>query len=133
MDETRDSAPQLVYARVLRRTSLAALALVVAAFALYVTGALPSCVTAEQTIASWHLPADEYAEAVGAEPDAGWLERITYADRLSILTLTLLALVPVVCLARVVPVFLRRRDYIYALIAAIQITVLILAAFGPFG
>ena len=121
---------QRSYADVLRIFVMVGYGLVVLLYLVYLTGIVPSPVTPMITAKYWQLSAHEYVEITGIHPGSGWLPLLRRGDGLSMASLAYLALVSVPCLIRILPLLIRQRDWIYALIAAAEITVLLLAASG---
>ncbi len=129
--DTSRSAPQR-YARWLAWGSRLGLALLAVGFALYLAGVTPQ-VPIEQLPALWDRPAAEYLQRAGLQPGWHWATLLHRSDMLVIAAIALLASCSIVCLAAVIPVFLRHRERALAWICGVQIVVLIVAASGWIG
>ena len=76
----------------------------------------------------WALPADEFARATGAPTGWSWLSQLGRGDYLNVLGITLFPLVAIAAYATLVSAFLRERSRTQALLALLQVIVLLLAA-----
>lgn len=123
---------QLRYARVLEWGARLGLAVAVAAFALYVFGALPGHVAVEALPALWSLPLAEYLQRSATPTGWDWIRLASRGDFASLAGIAVLASVSVACLAAVIPVYARRGDRTYVALCVLAIAVLVLAASGIF-
>jgi hypothetical protein len=114
-----------VYARWLDIGTRIGFTVLVATFAIYALGILEPLVALQDLPRLWTLPADRYVAATGAPTGWGWLGFLGRGDYLNLLGVALLATITLVCYARIVPLLPR----VQALLAAIQIAVLLGAAF----
>lgn len=118
------------YAKWLEWGTRLGLALLVATFALYVFGVLDPLVPPQELARLWTLPLAQYLEATGAPTGWGWLRQLGKGDYLNFVGIAVLALVTVACYARVTPALLARGERLYALLAVLQVLVLLAAASG---
>jgi hypothetical protein len=101
-----------------------------AGFVFYLLGFPEAAVPPEQVTRFWHLSADGYREAAGFQAGWSWIRSLPRSDYLSYATLIYFALITPVCLAAVLPRFVRERRFHYSLITAGMLIILILAASG---
>ena len=127
-----DVEPKEIYARWLERGAKLAFAFALVALALYASGVLPPLVPLEDLPRLWTLPAAELARQTQAPGGWAWLPLVRYGDYLNLLGIALFALLALVCTARVIPAFLRRGERGQALLAALQVLVLLAAALHLF-
>lgn len=99
-------------------------------FAAYLFGILQPHVPLEQLPAVWNLPVDQYLKSTNSPTGWGWLAFIHKGDLSNLIGISLLAGCSLPALAGLIPLYLQRRDYIYAGICAVVVLVLILAASG---
>ncbi|MFP4384611.1 MAG: DUF1634 domain-containing protein [Spirochaetia bacterium] len=99
-------------------------------FVIYLSGFPEAAIPPEQVTGYWHLSAEKYREAVGFQTGWSWIRSLPRSDYLSYASLIYFALITPVCLAAVLPQFVRDRKYHYALITAGMLVILILAASG---
>ena len=124
------SHEQKVYAGWLDWGTRAGLALLIATFAAYASGLVAPFVPLESLAALWSLPAEDYRAATGAPTGWGWLALLRHGDYLSLLAIALLALCTVACYLRILPLHLKRREHLPAVMVLAQIAVLVAAASG---
>jgi hypothetical protein len=120
--------PQHLYARWLERGSRLVFAFAVISLALYLSGLLVPLVPLHALAALWTLPADELLRRTGAPGGWEWVRYLGYGDYLNVLAIALFSLLSLVCVARVVPAFLKRGERVQALLAVLQVIVLLAAA-----
>jgi hypothetical protein len=136
--DTGANADQLLYASILARGMYLGLGILLVTFVLYLTGLLQPGVPIEELPNYWTLSAHEYLEAVNHEflhrPDVvtgwGWVSLLGMGDYLNFIGIALLAAVTIVCYMGILPSLIRRKDWIYGTIAALEILILVLAASG---
>jgi len=124
------SPEELRYAKILDAGAKAGLLLLVAGFLLYVSGGLPSRVVLAELPRYWGLAARQYAAATHTPAGWGWLGLIGYCEALNLLAIAFLAGVSVVGTLFLVRPFARRGDIVHAVLAALQVVVLLFAASG---
>lgn len=108
---------------------LGVLALVLS-FAAYVFGVLPPHVPLEQLPTVWNLPVAAYLQHTGTPTGWGWLALAHKGDLSGLIGIALLAGCSLPPLLGLIPLYLKRRDYVYASICMVVIAVLALAASG---
>jgi len=124
--------PQEIYARWLERGTRAAFAFALVTLLLYLTGAVAPLVPLEALPRLWTLSAAEMMREAHAPGGWSWLHFVRYGDYLNVLGISLFALLALVCTARAIPAFARRGERAQALLAALQVLVLLLAALNLF-
>ena len=127
-----DTEVQEAYARWLDACTRLSFAASLAAFVLYVSGAIPSYLPLDALPRYWGLPVGEFLRQTGAPSGWGWLQRLGGAEYLNLACMALLGLVTALCYARIVPVLLRLGERLQAALAMTQIVVLLAAASGVF-
>jgi len=119
---------QSIYARWLERGSRLVFAFAVVALALYLSGVIAPLVPLDALPTLWTLSADEMLRRIGAPSGWGWVRYLGYGDYLNLLAIALFSLITLVCVARVIPAFLKRGERVQALLALLQVIVLLAAA-----
>lgn len=104
--------------------------MLVMTYAIYVTGFLSPHIPVQDLSRYWSLPVHEYLAATGLKPGWSWVQLIGTGDYLNFVGVAFLAAATIWCYAAILPIFLRKKDYIYAAIAAVEILVLVAAASG---
>jgi hypothetical protein len=123
---------QLRYARLLEKGMRVGLACLLVTFSLYVSGVVAPHTPLERVHECWTLNAQEYHSWAGIEPGWSWVKMLGQGDFLNFIGIVILASVTSFCYLAVIPMMLRRRDTIYAVLAILQVIVLALAASGLF-
>jgi len=121
---------QRVFARCLDIGTKIGFALLVGAFAAYVSGLLPPQVPFADLPGLWGQPVGRYLDMTGAPTGWGWIRLLGTGDYLNLAVIALFPSVSIVCYLRILPALLAQGDRLYALIAALQIAVLLAAASG---
>ncbi|MDE1981609.1 MAG: DUF1634 domain-containing protein [Betaproteobacteria bacterium] len=118
------------YADVLHWGSLAGFVMLVAAFLLYVTGALDAQAPLDQLPQLWKLSTADYLAATHGAAGWHWIASLDKGDSLSLLGIALLSACPIVSIASVIPLYLREKNYVYAVLCLMTAVVLLYAASG---
>jgi len=121
---------QLTYATVLSWTSTLGIIFVVAGYLIYVFQLLPSTVSPSEVAMHWHLRAAELHKIVPVPSGWDWIFQLGRGDVLSYASVVYLSSVTMLCLAVIIPLFLKEKDMIYAVMTLLQVLVLVFAAAG---
>ncbi|MBI5430692.1 MAG: hypothetical protein HY938_09595 [Nitrosomonadales bacterium] len=128
--DTHISVEQQRYATWLSWGSRSGLAILVATFLAYVFGWLPARIPLDQMPNVWSLPTSEYLHQTGAPTGWHWLTLIGQGDFAGLLGIAWLSGCSLLCLVVVMPIYARRRDWIFLAICIIALLVQLLAASG---
>jgi len=121
---------QIAYAKLLDLGMKAGLLLLVITFAVYVFGILTPHVPVNDLPNYWKLPVKEYLEVTHIPHGWAWVGMVGKGDFLNFIGIVFLAGVTIVCYLRIIPILLRKKDTMYAVLAIIEVLVLTLAASG---
>ena len=124
--------PQEVYARWLEHGARLTFAFALVTLGLYLAGVLAPLVPLDALPRLWTLSAAEMMRAAHAPGGWDWLRFLRYGDYLNVLGISFFALLALVCTARIVPEFLKAGERWQALLAALQVLVLLAAALDVF-
>ncbi len=102
----------------------------VLSFAAYVFGVLPPHVPLEQLPSVWNLPVGAYLQQTATPTGWGWLALAHKGDLSGLTGISILAGCSLPPLLGLIPLYLKRSDYVYAAICAMVSGVLVLAASG---
>lgn len=127
---SKPSEEQVTYANLLSKGMAAGLICLVITFILYVSGILTPHIPKTDISKFWHLPVADYLHATGIEAGWSWIFMITKGDFLNFTGIVFLAGVTILCFIRIIPIYLKRKDIVYALIAIAEVAVLVFAASG---
>jgi hypothetical protein len=127
------SAGQVAYASWLEKGMLIGLGLLLLTYLLYVSGAVSPYIPMSKLQDYWSQDVEHYLHETGVQTGWGWIRLAGHGDFLCFFAIAILASVTILCYMRTVPIFLRRGDRIYALLALLQVIVLCIAASGILG
>lgn len=120
----------LRYARLLDWGARIGVLALVLSFAAYVFGVLPPHVPLEQLPLVWNLPVGAYLQQTATPTGWGWLALAHKGDLSGLIGISILAGCSLPPLLGLIPLYLKRRDYVYAGMCGVVIAVLALAASG---
>ena len=132
------SEEQLLYAKILNVGMYLGLGILLATFALYLTGLLAPAVPIEELPNYWTLSAHDYLEAINHQflhrdelvLGWGWVFVLNKGDFVNFVGIAVLALVTIVCYLGILPTLIKKKDWIYGAIAVVEVLILTLAASG---
>ena len=130
IDPAKSTAWRATYARWLQAGVRLGLAVLVASFAVYLVGWLPSNVPPQELPGVWSLPVSEYLARTGAPSGWAWVRRLGEGDMLNMLGVAILSSVTIACYLRAIVPLLRKRERLLAGIAIAQAIVMLVAATG---
>jgi|UniRef100_A0A7V6A358 hypothetical protein len=130
MSPLKASEAQLFYANLLNRLTLFSFALLIIAFAIYLSGILSSYVPMQDIIQLWTESSHHYMQTANIKPGWDWVGKVGYGDFLVYVPIVILAGVTIVCYIGVIFKFLKSREYILVVIASLEVLVLLAAASG---
>lgn len=118
------------YALLLDWGSRVGLVLLVISFTGYLFGLLPAHVPPEQLPGLWTHPVATYLQLTHSPRNWEWITLIKHGDHSNMIGIAVLAGCSVPPLLALIPLFMRQRDIVYAIICALEVVVLLLAASG---
>jgi hypothetical protein len=130
---TTASEEQLIYAKVLEKGMAAGLLGLFVTCGIYMSGMLDSTVPVQDIQKYWSMPVDDYMHATGIKRGWDWAGHLGRGDFLNFIPIAILAGITILSYIAIVPVLLRKNDKIYAVIAILEVIVLVVAASGILG
>lgn len=126
------SEEQLAYAKLMNIGMKLGMLLIIVTFAIYVFGVFEPQISFEKLTDNWDEKKDVYFENTGAGEHTGWswTGMLNKGDYLNFLGIAFLGALTVVCYLRILPILIRKKDYIYVALAVVEVLVLVLAASG---
>lgn len=121
---------QKVYARWLAVGVATGFGVLVVSFAIYVTGVLPPSIPPQLLPRYWGLPVAEYVRVTGSPTGWSWMRRLGEGDLLNFAGVAILGSTTVICYLRMLPLFIRTRQRLFAAICLAELVVLAAAASG---
>ena len=132
-DDLQPSREQIIYANLLIIGVWAGIIILVATYAIYITGVLPAHVDMSVIAKLWGKGVGEYLEITHSPHGWGWVALLAKGDFLNYLGFAFLALMTIACYLVLVRGYSRQKDWMYATIAVLEIIVLSVAASGLLG
>ncbi|MFN3406363.1 MAG: hypothetical protein ACK40E_01340 [Caldimicrobium sp.] len=126
----KPSDEQLAYAVILDWGMKLGLLAIVITFLIYIFQIMPPYIPFNELTKLWKLNVHQFLEATGISSGWTWLKLITKGDFLNFLPIAFLAALTIFCYVRIIPIFLRKKDRVYTILALIQVLILLLAASG---
>ncbi|MCC6027203.1 MAG: hypothetical protein LM574_01245 [Archaeoglobus sp.] len=121
---------QLVYAGILWYGSIISIVAITAAYIVYITGILPHYIEFDKIVELWGKKSHKFVEETNTPIGWEWLRLVMYGDFLNLLLLTFLSFLTIVCYLAIIPLLVAKKDFIYFVIALVEVLVLLLAASG---
>jgi hypothetical protein len=118
------------YAATLEKGMYVGLVCLLVTFALYVFGVLEPLIPFEELPRHWTKPVHEYLAETEIEAGWSWVSMLRYGDFVNFVGITILASVTVLCYVSIIPLLLKKRDFVFAVLATVEIIVLAAAASG---
>ncbi|MHB1361182.1 MAG: hypothetical protein ACYCW5_01110 [Thermoleophilia bacterium] len=124
------SEEQKRYAAVLGTMMKIGFVLLVITFILYLAGVPKPHVPVGDVSRFWGLKGEKYLEAIGVEKGWSWMGRLGEGDFLNFAPIALLASITALCYLTIIPIFIKKKDMVYVVLASLEIVILVLAASG---
>lgn len=129
-DKIQATEEQLAYAKLLNLGMKIGLLMLIITFSIYIFGVFTPHVPVNDLPSYWTMPVKDYLEATNAPHGWGWLGMVGKGDFLNFTGIAFLAAVTIFCYMRIVPILFRKKDMVYAMLALLEVLVLVLAASG---
>jgi hypothetical protein len=130
-DASLDPSPeQVLYARVLEKGMYIGLLCLFVTFAIYLSGILKPYIPLNDLPQHWPKNVHDYVTEARIQTGWGWLGMLGYGDFLNFVGVAILAGVTILCYLSIVPTLLRRKDFLYAVLALLEALILTVAASG---
>jgi hypothetical protein len=121
---------QVVYANILEKGMLFGLAVLFITFAIYVSGIMHPMIPLGELSNYWGMSVGDYLHETGAPDGWTWMSMLGKGDILNFIGIAILAGLTILCYAAIVPLLLKKKDTVYAVIAILEVVVLTVAASG---
>jgi len=132
-EDLQPSREQIIYANLLIIGVLAGLIILVTTYAIYVSGILPAHIEISLIPQLWGKGVSEYLEITHSPHGWGWIPLLAKGDFLNYIGFALLALMTIFCYLVLVRGYVRQKNWIFTVIALLEIVVLSVAASGILG
>ena len=132
-ESVKASREQIIYANLLIIGVMVGIVIMMATYTIYLVGLLPSHVDMSLIPTIWDKSVTEYLEITHSPHGWGWVALLAKGDFLNYIGLALLALMTIFCFLVLLRGYIRQKNWIFAVIAFLEIVVLSIAASGILG
>lgn len=129
-DKLKATEEQLEYAKLLDIGMKIGLLMLVISFAIYVLGIFTPHVPVGDLPKYWSMPVKDYLKATDIHTGWSWLFLLGKGDFLNFAGIAFLSSVTIICYMRIIPILFKKKDTVYAVLAIVEVLVLVLAASG---
>jgi hypothetical protein len=129
-EKTKASEEQMAYAAILNTGMWFGLALLIITFFVYISGAIPTFIPIDDLPKYWTMRAHDYTHELHAPTGWGWTAFLGKGDYLNFVGIAILSGLTILCYLVILPIFVRKKNTPYVVIAIIEVMVLALAASG---
>jgi len=130
MSKVKATEEQLAYAKFLDLGMKVGFLMLVSSFIIYLLGVLTPHIPVNDLPKYWAMPVKDYLKATNIHAGWSWISEIGKGDFLNFIGIAFLSGVTILCYMRIIPIFFRKRDPVYGILAIIEVLVLALAASG---
>jgi len=124
------SEEQVAYAKLLDIGMKVGLIMLVISFIIYLSGILTPHIPVNDLPKYWSMPVKEYLKATNIHTGWSWIYLLGQGDFLNFVGIAFLSGITIVCYIRIIPILFKKKDTVYAVLAIIEVLVLVLAASG---
>lgn len=121
---------QLAYAKFLNKGAWIGLICLLITFIVYISGILPNVIDLDKTHLYWRQSVAEYIKNPNIPLGWNWVFLLNNGDMLNFIGIAVLCGITIICYIRILPIFIRKKDTFYFVIAILEIAILLLAASG---
>lgn len=124
------SEEQVAYAKLLDLGMKFGLIMLVVTFIIYLFGIFTPHIPVNDLPKYWSLPVKEYLKATNIHTGWSWIYLLGKGDFLNFTGIAFLSGITIICYMRIIPILFRKKDTVYAVLAIMEVLVLVLAASG---
>lgn len=121
---------QIRYAGVLEKGMYLGLSILFITFAIYTFGIMEPHIALNEISGYWSMNVHDYLNKANIEGGWSWVAMLHRGDFINFIGIAILAGVTIICYLSIIPILLKNKDRIYALLALLEVIVLGLAASG---
>ena len=114
-----EAKEQLIYSKILNIGMLIGLFGLFITFILYASGIIVPLIPMAKVEMYWVLSVQEYLAHSGIQAGWAWFGNLKYGDMLNFLPIAFLSLLTIVCYISIIPVFIKKKDKAYVIIAIV--------------
>jgi hypothetical protein len=126
----RPGPEQVRYASILEKGMYIGLSILLVTFAIYAFGLMKPFIPKGNISACWSMSVHDYLQCTNIKTGWSWLGMLKYGDFLNFIGIAMLAGVTIICYLAIIPLLLKNKDTVYAVLAFLEAVILALAASG---
>lgn len=130
MAHPKATEEQIIYANLLDKGMKLGLLILILTFLVYLTGIVKPYIPVNELPNYWGMSVHDYLEETHIQAGWAWLGMVGKSDFLNFIGIVFLSGVTIICYARIIPILFRKKDMVFAVIAILEVLVLVLAASG---
>ncbi|MCF8039215.1 MAG: DUF1634 domain-containing protein [Desulfohalobiaceae bacterium] len=127
------SAEQIRYANILFYGAWSGIALMIITYLIYVLGILPPHIPLHEVPNYWGMAADQYLHEADIGRGWAWAGMLGKGDFLNFLGIAFLGVLTIIGYLTLIPAYIKKKDTAYAIVAILEVLVLLSAASGFLG
>ncbi|MEW6162076.1 MAG: hypothetical protein AB1606_01970 [Nitrospirota bacterium] len=127
---TKAAGEQIAYANILNIGMYIGLAIITVTFIVYALGIIPPFISPQEIPKYWTMKSGDFIHNLQAPTGWDWLAMVGKGDYLNFVGIALLAGLTILCYLVILPIFMKKKDTSYTIIAILEVAVLVLAASG---
>ena len=124
---------QILYAKLLEIGMYMGLLILFITFALYAFGVMDPYIPLENISKYWTMNVNDYLHHTNIKAGWAWVGMLKYGDFINFVGIVILAGVTILCYAAIIPMLLKNKDRVYAVLAILEVIILTVAASGILG
>ncbi|MGD2125418.1 MAG: hypothetical protein PVG99_05015 [Desulfobacteraceae bacterium] len=121
---------QVRYASILEKGMYIGLLILLITFAVYAFGLMKPYISKHDISACWNMSVHDYLRHTNIRAGWSWVGMLNYGDFINFIGIAILAGATILCYLSIIPILLRNKDKVYAVLAFLEVLVLSLAASG---
>ena len=132
-DKAKAAPEQIRYANLLFFGCWGGLLLLFITYSLYVSGIMNPHIPLNEVSKYWGMSVDEYLHIAHVPHGWGWMSMVGKGDFLNFIGVAFLAGLTIIGFLTLVPAYIKKKDFIFAVLCMLEVIVLTVAASGIFG
>ena len=129
-EKTKATEEQVLYADILSYGTWIGLCVLLLSFFLYVGKVLEPVIPIEKLPELWKMNAHDYMRAEHLPQGWGWVKLAGHGDFVNFIGIVMLSGLTVVCYLAMIPIFVKKKDTAYIIMAVVEVLILTLAVSG---
>ncbi len=121
---------QVRYASILEKGMYIGLLILFITFVIYAFGLMKPYIPKDNISSCWVMSVHDYLECSNIRSGWSWVGMLKYGDFLNFIGIAILAGATIICYLSIIPILVKNKDRVYAVLAFLEVLILGLAASG---